>query len=175
MTRDELRAAFKQLEREAFRLEVQQSYGGVADPGWDAWQAGRPLPERTVDNDWWLAEVASHVAAGRRRYRVLVVDRPPTDYVRYELAAFAFNIAAGEEIFVVLREADPELFTLTEDFWMLDERFVAIMRYDENNRPLGPAKPTESVETYVAHRKLALKHAVRLREWVADHKELLTA
>lgn len=50
MTFDELRAAFGQVEREVFRLEVQQSYAGVADAGWEAWQAGRPLPQRTVKN-----------------------------------------------------------------------------------------------------------------------------
>lgn len=69
MTFDELRAAFGQVEREVFRLEVQQSYAGVADPGREAWQAGRPLPQRTVENNSWLAELASHphVAAGRGR------------------------------------------------------------------------------------------------------------
>ncbi|MGH3521323.1 MAG: DUF6879 family protein [Mycobacterium sp.] len=71
-----------------------------------------------MENNGWLAELASHVAAGRRRYRVLVVDRLLTEYLRYELAAFADNVAAGEEVFVVLREADRRLIALTEDFWM---------------------------------------------------------
>lgn len=87
MTLDELRAAVEQAEREVFRLEVQQSYAGVVDPGWDAWQVGQPLPHRTVENNEWLAQVASDVAAGRRRYRVLVLDLPLTEYLRYELAA----------------------------------------------------------------------------------------
>lgn len=127
-----------------------------------------------MKNNSWLAELVSHVAAGRRRYRVLVVDRPLTEYLRYELAAFADNVAAGEEIFVILREADPRLADLTEDFWMFDKRLVAIMQYDDEHRPLGPAEPTEPVETYVAQRDLALNHAVPLHQWVAEHKELLS-
>lgn len=174
MTLDELRAAVEQAEREVFRLEVQQSYSGVADPGWDAWQAGRPLPQRTVENNEWLAQLASHVAAGRRRYRVLVLDLPLTEYLRYELVAFADNVTAGEEVFVVLREADPRLSDLTGDFWMIDERMVWIMRYDEEKRFADVVQPSEPAEAYVARRDLALRQAVPLHRWRAEHQELLS-
>lgn len=162
MTLDELRAAVGRVEREVFRLEVQQSYAGVSDPGWDAWQAGRPLPQRTVENNEWLAQVASHVSAGLRRYRALVLDLPLTEYLRYELVAFAHNVAAGEEVFLVLSDADPRLSDLTEDFWMLDERLVGIMRYDEHRRFTEVVEPSEPAETYITRRDLALQHALPL-------------
>lgn len=175
MTYDELLAAFDRLQREAFRLEVQQSYAGVPDPGWDAWKAGLPVPVRTPDTDQWLARIARDAAAGRRWYRVLVVDWPLTSYLRYELDAFAAHTAAGEEVYVADRGAHPDLAVMVDDYWMVDESFVAVMRFDEEHRPLGPEDPPEPVETFIARRDLALTHAVPLDSWVAEHRERLSA
>lgn len=54
-----------------------------------------------------------------------MVDRPLTEYLRYELAAFADNVAAGEEIFVP-GEADPKLagppYAVPFGLWMSEHR-----------------------------------------------------
>lgn len=176
MTYEELSAAFDAIHREAFRLEARQSHAGVTDPGWDAWKARRPLPRRTPENNQFLARVAAHVAAGRRVYRVLVVDWPLTEYKRYELCGgFADNIATGEEILVVDRDVDPQLANLHDDFWLLDEQLVAIMRYDEQDRPLPPADPDEPSGRFVARRDLALARAMPLAVWAAEHHKRLSA
>ena len=167
MTLDELRAKFDRLTREAFRLEQEQSYAGVSDPGWDAWKAGQPLPVRTVENDEFLKTIAAHVSAGRRVCRVIVVDRPMSEYLHYELTAFRMHVAAGEDIYVVWRDAHPDLTGLVDDFWMLDEDIVAIMRYDEEKKFIEATQPSEPVDAYVARRDLAMKHAVPLEQWVA--------
>ena len=175
MTFDELVAAFDGIEHEAFRLEPGRGYEGVPDPGWEAWQAGQPLPLRTVETDEWLAKVAAHTAAGRRVYRVLLIDWPISDYKRYELEAFRCHIPAGEDIYVADRDAHAGLEALAEDFWLLDERTVAVMRFDASGAPLGPSEPVFPVEWYVAARDLAMSVAVPLEQWVADHRERLSA
>ncbi|MGH8903746.1 MAG: DUF6879 family protein [Egibacteraceae bacterium] len=174
MTYDDLQAALDGMQRETFRLEVQQSYAGVPDPGWNAWREGQPLPPRTPEADQWLANVAAKVAAGKRWYRVLVIDWPLNDYLHYELVAFQFNAAAGEEVFVVDRDAHPGLAGLVEDFWMVDEEFVAVMRYDADHRPLGPAEPSAPIDVYVAQRDLAVSVADPLDVWLAEHKKQLS-
>ncbi|MGH3985151.1 MAG: DUF6879 family protein [Pseudonocardiaceae bacterium] len=175
MTLEELRAGFDGLALEAFRLEQEQSYAGVPDPGWDAWQAGQPLPVRTTENDEFLNKIAAHVGAGRRVYRVIIMDRPISDYLRYELTAFLMHVAAGEDVYVVWRETHSDLAELVEDFWMLDEQLVAIMRYDEDKRFTEVLQPMEPIETYVARRDLAMKYASPLEQWRDTHKDELSA
>lgn len=169
-----MRAEFARAEREIFRLEVQQSYAGVPDPDWDAWQAGKVLVPPTPDEQERYAKIAARDAAGVRQCRVCVVDEPLDQYLHYELAAFQqHNVPAGERILVARRATHPDLDTLTEDFWMVDERFVAIMNYDAEHRPLGPSAPIVPVSAFVAQRDLALAHATPLSQWMTEHQELL--
>ncbi|MQB02070.1 MAG: hypothetical protein GEU78_17710 [Actinobacteria bacterium] len=175
MTYAELLDAFEGAHSEVFRLEVQQSYAGVPDPGWEAWKAGRSLPTRTADTDEWLAKTAAKIAAGVRWIRVIVVDWPLDEYLRYALAAYEAHVAVGEKVYVVDRDVDPALASLVDDFWMIDEEFVAIMRFDAEHRPVGPAAPQGPVDKFIARRDLVLANASSLSEWVADHREQLSA
>lgn len=74
---------------------------------------------------------------------------------------------------MVDRDAHPDLDTLTEDFWMFDERRVAVMRYDEHERFVGTEDPVDPIETYVARRDLVMRYAVPFDQWVAEHKDQL--
>lgn len=174
MNLDDLKTVFNEMNREAFRLEQLQSYGGVPGPEWRAWKAGKPLPEITSENHPWLKRVAGHVAAGRRVYQVSIMEWPLTDYRRYELAGWPMSVAAGAEYYLVDRETHPALAGLVEDFWMYDEQRVAVMHYDEQERFLQAAEPSEPIETYIARRDLAMKYAVPLEQWMAEHQDRLS-
>ena len=169
-----LHAEFDRMEREAFRLEQHQSYAGVQGPEWDAWQAGRPLPVITPENDPWLKKEAGYTAAGLRVYEVDIVEWPLAEYMRYALAIIPMCASTGSEYFMVDREVHPDLAALTEDFWMFDEQRVAVMRYDEQERFVGAEDPTEPIETYIARRDLAMKYAVPFERWMFEHRDRLT-
>lgn len=62
MSRDGLVVAFDGMQREAFRLQQHQSYAGVQGPEWEAWQAGKPLPAITPENNPFLQKVAGYTA-----------------------------------------------------------------------------------------------------------------
>ncbi|MGH3922729.1 MAG: DUF6879 family protein, partial [Pseudonocardiaceae bacterium] len=160
MNLDELKAEFDRMEREAFRLQQYQSYAGVTGPEWEAWQAGKPLPAITPENNPFLKKVAGYTATGRRVYEVHIVEWPLAKYTRYALAVIPMEMWDGSETFLVDRDVHPDLATLTEDFWMFDKRRVAVMRYDEQERFVEVADPTEPIETYIARRDLAMKYAV---------------
>lgn len=85
MNYDDVYAAFKEAAQEIFRLEVQQSYAGVPDADWDAWQAGKGLEPINPDMQKWYDAVTARAAAGVRQHRVLVVDEPLDPYLHYEL------------------------------------------------------------------------------------------
>jgi hypothetical protein len=173
MKTDDVRDAIRRARREIFRLEVQQSYAGVADPGWEAWQEGGGLVPLTPEIQKWYDAITARVRAGVLQHRVLVVDEPLNPYLQYEFAAFQRNVEAGERVLVARRAEHPDLAALTEDFWMVDEQFVAIMNYDREHRPLDPTEPANPVSAYRAQRDLALSHAVPLDRWMKEHPELL--
>lgn len=104
----------------AFRLEALQYYVLAEDePRRQAFREGRQLPPRPGKTES-LRMIAGAVAAGKRVHRVHVVDLPLSEYVRYELAVYPENIAAGEDVRIALRSADPGLRDLTTDFWLFD-------------------------------------------------------
>lgn len=174
MNLDELKAEFDRMEREAFRLQQHQSYAGVKNPEWEAWQAGRPLPMITPENHPWLKKVAGYTAAGRRVYDVHIVEWPLVEYTRYALALMSMEMSSGSEFFLVDRDNHSDLATLTEDFWMFDEQRVAVMRYDEQERFVEAAEPTGPIEDYLARRDLAMKYAVPFTQWMAEHRDRMT-
>lgn len=173
MNRNKLITAFDDMQRESFRLQQHQSYAGVKGPEWEAWQAGKPLPVITPENHPWLKTVAGYTATGKRVYDVHIVEWPLAEYTRYVLALMPMTTSCGSEYFLVDRDAHPELATLTEDFWMFDEQRVVVMRYDNQERFVEAADPTEPIEAYIARRDLAMKHAVPFEQWMAEHRDRL--
>lgn len=169
----DLYAEFDRMESEAFRLQQLQSYAGVKGPEWEAWQAGKPLPEITPETHPFLKKVSGYTTAGRRVYDVHIIEWPLAEYTRYALAVIPIAAWTGSENFMVDREAHPDLATLTEDFWMFDEQRVAVMCYDDQERFVEATWPTEPIEAYLARRDLAMKYAVPFDQWMAEHRDRL--
>lgn len=88
-------ALFETFERTAFRLETREHY--TVDEEADALQEF--LADGRFDLGWfepWSQTIRTITAAGRTMSRVRVVNEPPTDYQRFELAVAPANISAGE-------------------------------------------------------------------------------
>ncbi|MCS7477501.1 DUF6879 family protein [Umezawaea endophytica] len=82
--------------------------------------------------DDWLTGVRALVDAGRTFSRVRVLTEPLTDYLRFELAATPRNVAAGEDIRVIAQGRARELELPDHDFWIFDDRRVAVMHFAED-------------------------------------------
>ncbi|MGW1996153.1 DUF6879 family protein [Embleya sp. NPDC001921] len=120
---------FDSFEREAFRLETPPTYSvlGEQQEYADFLATGRlDLPE----DDPWLTKLAHYRAGGRRVTRVHVVTPPLSDYLRYEFAAYHYNVAAGEEVRILDTTVHRSIPSLPSDFWMLDDSKIVEMRYD---------------------------------------------
>jgi hypothetical protein len=136
-------ALFDTFTATAFRLETRQVY--VVEDEAAALRAsleGQPLPERSVRTDPWLTRVArTTLNEGKRWSRIHVVDEPLSPYMRYELARYVENQAAGETIRIAPRRSDPRLAELDEDFWLFDSDTThpqaIAMRYAPEGRYLG--------------------------------------
>jgi hypothetical protein len=125
----------------SIRLETLQHYDVPGDEERQrAFAEGKPLPARP-GKQATLDGIQRATAAGRRYTRVHVIDLPPSPYVRYEMAAYAENSAAGERVLLLDRAADPGLDRLRTDFNLFDGRaarpIAVFYRYTPTGRLIG--------------------------------------
>lgn len=147
------------VERSVFRLETLDAYDVPEEAErLAAFLTGRAMPPRTPGNDPYLERVARLTAAGRTVARVHVVGQPHSDYVRYELACYAENVAAGEQVLIAERAG--YLSNLVEDFWLFDDRTVALMRYSPEGTFLGIEDASDRLDDFLAQRDRAVAAAI---------------
>ncbi|EPH42379.1 hypothetical protein STRAU_4554 [Streptomyces aurantiacus JA 4570] len=144
---------FDDFRQEAFRLETLDDYSQSGSV--DAYRLFLDGRERPADyNDDWLAEVRAHTDAGRRMYRVHVVRRPLTPYLRFELGwGYRTNATAGEEFFILdVTDRPNPLPDGVGDFWLFDSTTPAQFHYSQDGKFLGADvlpddRPTSSPTT----------------------------
>ncbi|WP_411079983.1 DUF6879 family protein [Streptomyces sp. cmx-18-6] len=162
---------FDDFDREAFRLETLDDYsksGGV--DAYRAFLAGEPQPEG-YGTAGWVTTVGNAVRSGKRIYRVHILARPLTDYLRFELAwGYHRNMAAGEEFFILDTTEQENPIPDAPDFWLFDERVVSAMKYDGHGAYLGSDFLEEDQLTrFLAYRDTAMAQAVPFPEWWAKY------
>jgi hypothetical protein len=96
-----------------------------------------------------------------------------TAYVRYELAVYEENVAAGEDVRIADRSLHPGLAAVAQDFAIFDAETenatVVLFDYDTGGRILGyrVASDRETVERCWEQYDLALARSVPLSEFMA--------
>jgi hypothetical protein len=131
----------------AFRVEVRDRYDAPGERDQLArYLAGEPGPDPDRSSPW-LDELRADTAAGKRWQWVHVVRGPLSPYLRMAFEwGYPANVHAGGQVRVLdLAEQDEPDGLVDEDFWLLDDEAVLIMRYDDDGRYLGaePAGPGE--------------------------------
>lgn len=174
MTMDELAKLLRRIERSAFRLETLSEYSAPGEAALlRAFFDGHALPPRTPETDPWLRMVADSINTGRSWSRVHVIERPLTRYLQFELIGYLGNLAAGEDVRIASRDSQPgPLDELNQDFWMLDEDAVVVMRYDQDNR-LVDIERSPDVATFRQHRDLAVAHSIPLADYLPSVRDEL--
>lgn len=157
---------FDSFEREAFRLETLDDYSKSGSvEAYRTFLAGEGKPAGY--NSDWVSEVRGHVAAGKRIYRVHILSRPLTSYLRFELGwGYRTNMAGGEEFFILDITERPHPLENVDDFWLFDDETVGVLRYDH----LGTFRGVEVLSgdraaEFIAHRDKALRHAQPFTAW----------
>lgn len=161
------------FDHDAFRHESLDTYTVASDgDAFRAWLAGRPAdPEVTGPWGAWVRDQRARDATVRR---LRTLTGPPSDYVRFEAEVFyTANTAAGEEIRILdLTERRAPRGLLTAEYWMLDGRRVALMRY----HPDGRFSHADTVTGWRARRlrtarDAAWRAAEPFASWWARHPE----
>lgn len=161
---------FDSFENEAFRLETLADYGASGNiDAYHAFLAGEPRPDDY--NAEWVEELRSHTGSGKRIYRVHILSRPITDYLRFELGwGYRKNMTGGEEFFILDITENPNPLDGVPDFWLFDSDTAAVMNYDGIGTYLGSdTLPPERAGEFARHRDTALAHAQPFTEWWAAY------
>lgn len=113
---------YDEFTHTADRIEIAQEFAMPADdPSLAAFRSGAPRPERSLRTSSWLSRLAAGVLGGKQWRRVRAVEWPLSEYLRWELLAYAESQACGEEIRLIDRgELDydgpePWMFDLATD------------------------------------------------------------
>lgn len=164
---------FTAFEQEAFRLETLDDYsqsGGV--DAYHAFLSGKEQPE-SYRAATWLTTVGNATKVGKRVYRVHILSRPLTDYLRFELSwGYHRNMTAGEEFFILDVTERENPLPDAPDFWLFDHRVTGAMAYDDAGKYLGSEfYGEERSAEFRAYRDTALAHAEPFTDWWARHGE----
>jgi hypothetical protein len=162
----------------ANRLETLQHYDVPGDEERQrAFHATGVLPPPRAGKREDLNLISEIRRSGRDVGRVHVVDWPLSDYVRYELAVYAENAAAGEDIRIADLGMHPELDGFTTDFAIFDvesdDPSVIIFDYSDSGLIRGyrhSQDPTE-IAVYREQYELADRHSIPLHEYLAARRE----
>jgi hypothetical protein len=167
MRPEELTELFTTFQRSAWRLEARDDYAIPGeDQDFDDFLAGRPLAERTVENNWWMATVAAARAANKTFGRVRLITRPVSDYTRFELVSYPENVAAGEDVFVLDRAwlAPVDEHWAHQDFWLFDDDIAVLQHFSSTGKFLGVERASDPAPYCEIHRR-AMSLAVPLDEY----------
>lgn len=170
----DLGAAFPALTASWFRLETLQAY--AVDEEREELEAFLRTGHLDSPGDEdWQAMIREHVAAGRSLRRVHVVEEPLSDYMRYEIAGYLRNQAAGEDIRLIPVRAGewPEgLPPLGTDYWLIDDGLPGggawSMEYDDAGAWKGApyVEDPGMIEDFRRWRDLALDLSVPLLDYL---------
>ncbi|MFI6298837.1 DUF6879 family protein [Nonomuraea sp. NPDC050790] len=143
MTVEEWRVLFDAFERDAFHLELRDSYGVAGEQSrFGRWLAGERQSHAEVAA-WfadWTDKVRAKAAEGRSVRRVRVISEPVSPYIEFEWQDTVHNVEAGEDIRWLPRHLLPEQVAFPvdgNDWWLLDDRIVVVNRFDEEGRSAG--------------------------------------
>lgn len=164
---DDWKKFFDSYEREAFRLETLPVYKVEQEKEEFEHFLATGDPSCS-DDDLWYQRVRHFRSTGRWIGRVHVITRPLTDYLRFEFAAYPYNVRAGEEVHILDLTEQPNPGLPNQDFWMFDESKIIRMDYAEDGTQLG-RELLDDVDPapYVEWKRIALDHAEPFTDYSA--------
>ncbi|MFI9718228.1 DUF6879 family protein [Streptomyces sp. NPDC052396] len=111
----------------ALHLEMRDFYGVDGESAdFATWKQSGTFDADPNSEYWqpWATLVREAVARGVVMRRVRIFSAPPSEYIRFEHATTAVNIAAGEQVRWLPRRQASDLHLPGNDFWLFDDRLV---------------------------------------------------
>ncbi|MEV7401016.1 DUF6879 family protein [Streptomyces sp. NPDC091267] len=130
---------FEGFAHDAFHLELRDDYSvPVEDGPYERWLRGEP-----DDGEWfasWSKLMERVTGTGRTVRRVRVVTEPHSQYIQWEHSLTLSNVQSGETIRWLPRHLLPPDLPLPvagNDWWLFDDKLLAVGHFDGSGRVLG--------------------------------------
>lgn len=134
---------FAACERSCVHLEMRDGYS-ADDPVFQDWRAGAEIDPAACWREWFDL-VSGTTARGVEIRRARIVSEPISTYIRYEYEITdGLNIAAGEQVRWLPRRQASDLALPGNDFWVFDDRLVAINHFSGEGEWLDIELSTDS-------------------------------
>ncbi|MFI6869027.1 DUF6879 family protein [Nocardia sp. NPDC050406] len=133
---------FHEAEREAFHLEVQDTY----ETPEESEPFRRFLEDEHDDYEWfrpWLDHIRATTARGVAVNRARVVTEPHTDYTRFAKSVARFNVEAGEDVRYLPRHLIDDSDLTADDWWLFDDAVLGFTVFERSGRWAGAAVTTD--------------------------------
>jgi hypothetical protein len=122
--------------RSAVHLEMRDSYT-PNHPWFAAWRRGDTEEfDRRLQRPW-LHLIREVTGRGVTIRRARIVSEPVSDYIRFEYATTASNVAAGEQVRWLPRRNASDLCLPGNDFWIFDDRLVQFNHFTGDGESAG--------------------------------------
>ncbi|WP_432041397.1 DUF6879 family protein [Streptomyces cadmiisoli] len=128
-------------EHSAVHLEMRDAYGVTSEADSIArWKATGEVDDDPESPYWapWTELIRRTVARGVIVRRARIVSEPVSDYIRYEHAGTAANIAAGEQVRWLPRRRASDIALPGNDFWLFDGRLIRWNHFTGDGASGGP-------------------------------------
>jgi hypothetical protein len=133
---DLFRDALSSARFSAVHFESRDAYaiGEEEEDGYARFLAGGE-PDVDPNGDYWrpwVERVRDAVGRGVVMRRARIISEPVSDYIRFEHALTAANIAAGEQVRWLPRRLTAGIAVSAIDFWLFDDDVVILNHFDGN-------------------------------------------
>jgi len=120
----------------AVHFESRDTYaiGDEEADGYNRFLAGGE-PDVDPDGDYWrpwVELVREAVGRGVAMRRARIISEPVSDYIRFEHALTAVNVAAGEQVRWLPRRSAAGIAVSALDYWLFDDDVVILNNFDGN-------------------------------------------
>ncbi len=126
-------------QHSAVHLETRDVY--AVDPESTELAAWRQTGRRSgPDSEYWrpwVQLIERTVGRGVTVRRARVISEPVSEYIRFEHAGTAANVAAGEDVRWLPRRRTSDLLLPGNDFWLFDGRLVRFGHFSGDGRLTG--------------------------------------
>ncbi|MFD3504468.1 DUF6879 family protein [Streptomyces sp. NPDC058678] len=130
---------FDRFKHDAFHLELRDDYSVPGERGpFESWLKGENVDYAYLTP--WARLVEQAARRGMTVRRVRVVTEPLSPYIQWEHATTILNEQAGEAIRWLPRHLLPAGATFPfdgRDWWLYDDRLLAVGHFDPDGRVLG--------------------------------------
>lgn len=170
---------FANFQYSLFRLEALQAYSGSGEEdALAAFRAGEPIPLSPALLTW-TQMLRQRVGSGCAVQRVHVVTSPLTDYMRFELASYAPNVDAGEDVRIIPVPSNGQWpdDVPRNDFWLIDSSELWNQHYDPDGTWLGVELVTDTGQIVKAcrARDAALRQSRPWVDYLQDNSPEITS